>query len=693
MKRNFFALPLLLATSLAQALPGLDPLSEITLPEAASAMVLADVDHDTAFDFIVADAANNASTIYYGAGDGSIDEARTPLSINIDAAFHVLATGDFNNDGWMDIAGVQATDDAIVTWLNAGDGLGGRTFVEGVTLTAGSGIEAIIAGDLDGIAGDDLVVANANDDSVHVFLNNAGTFDAGTEIASGDFPVALALLDVEDDTDNDLLVLNAVDGTLQVFLNAAGTMSSGSTTQAASIASGAGQAFPLAMAVVSVGADPHVVIANLVANEIYSLKADGSGGFDSGSVIASDWHGTPHELSADTTLTDPDAAITFSIDGVVRLPQVLAVGDITGDGHLDVVANAIGRDALLVFPGNGVDGFDAMQLFAAGGGLRSIVVAALDADGYADAAGLAGETVRTLVNQNLPNRAPVAFRRSIVLDECTSQELTMAYDVDGDDLEFGELSLNSDHPIAMEVALPVLEITANDTGGAVSLDVATFQFTMYDGVAFSEVATIDVVAKGNGAPGECEIGTGLEISGEIFAADDLTIVSAGTITGSTITIVVNGVIDLATGGTAVGGGSGSGGSVTISDGSISFDTLTGSGSITVSDGAITIGGDTGVIIPGSIVVVDDGGTVTVENPSESPGNEEEPAGDNDEGVPDDGNVDDSDNDGDGDETTDGETAGGGGNQPGESASDAPTSGGGAWTWLLLPLLFIRRRRS
>lgn len=689
MKGNFrtgVVLCLLMPLSIMAA-PGLDPVIEIALPDAPATSLLADIDQDGVPDFVIA--AHSAHFyVRFGAGGGSIDGSKAVVDVALDTPFHVFTTGDFDADGYPDVAGVHQGENEVSVWLNVDAGGGARAFVHHATLLTGNGVEAIAVANLDGDGSDDLVVANSIDDTLSVFINTAGTFGAGSDIATDDFPVALESADIDNDADSDLLVLNAVSGTLQAFLNTAGTLGLASTTQAASVDGAAAAAFPIALAVADVNSDTHadVVIANLKNDEIYMLSGDGLGEFSGGVIVASHWHDAVLELAAAPSLADPDAAVTFAIGDVARIPRALAFADVTGDGNNDLVVTALANEALRVFPADGLGGFESLQVFATPEDLVDVQLLDLDADGHIDASAIGTGALHVMLNQELANRAPVVLNRSLRLQECTQQEFSYAHDVDGDELIFGDIAITSDHPVGLLEFLPALEIATHDTGDAATLTVANLVFTVTDGVAESRQGALEIVVEGDGAPGDCEAGAGLTL-GSLQAEHTVSISSMNSIdadgisvSGDVITLTAEGSIlgSVTIGGSSGGSGS-SGGVLTLGE-LLGTDGVSAGGTITINNAGdlVTVSGELNVVTTDFIVVVHDGSvSIDEDEDADHTGNDDVIDGND--------NVDGEDLGSDQDDETDTATGGG------SSDAENETSGGGAWFWLGLPLLFLRRR--
>jgi len=649
----------------ASAVPGLDPSSEVLLGAAPSALSVADFNGDGDADIVVATSTTLA--VYFGDGSGGVTEP--PVVTMPVATFHVIAIGDFDGDSNMDVAGIHEDSDNVSVLFGQGDG----NFTGAISLVAQAGPEDLAAFDLNNDGADDLVVANAGADSLTIFLSNHdGTFGAGDHIAAGDFPAVLQVVD------GNVVVLNAVDGTLQVFSNSAGVLTVSSTVPASSIAGTGGAAFPAALASTDLNTDGFndVVVGNLASNELYVLYGDALGNFGNGDVLTSDWHSAAVEIDAD--------ASAYLVDGIARLPKALAFGDVTGDTIDDLVVAAPGRKALLVFPGNGVDGFEAMQVFETEKNLNALAVLDLDASGTADAAGLAADSFQLFVNNDPGNRAPVVFSHVIELAECSRTQHTLAYDVDGDETGFDTVSITSDHPLAFHEFLPQLDVEIFDTGDATSLSVATFEYSVNDGSASSRTGTLEIVVEGNGNPDDCIAGEGLTIV-SLSALDSITIISTNSISGANVQLgTINGNVSLD-----------GGGSICSADGGIDSDYAddSASGTITINSGSLTVGDVPDGDVPqvGAPITIGSNfcGSITVESGAVisiggilvvSPGSVS---------VTGDGSGDSED---DAAPAEDEDATAASGKEPGDE-STATESGGGAWFWLGLPLLLISRRRA
>jgi hypothetical protein len=117
---------------------------------------------DHRLDIATADFGGEPVNVYFGAGDGTMTEARYPLATGM----YAIAVADLDGNGSPDLAVTSAKAPLVSVLFNAGDGTfrGPRTFLEGGTFSKpfATSITGVAIGDLDGDGHFDLAVA-AND--------------------------------------------------------------------------------------------------------------------------------------------------------------------------------------------------------------------------------------------------------------------------------------------------------------------------------------------------------------------------------------------------------------------------------------------------------------------------------------------------------------------------------------------------
>jgi uncharacterized membrane protein len=298
-----------------------------------------------------------------------------------------VAAGDVNGDGNPDLVVTnQCADSACMgrglvgVLLGQGDG----TFRSVVKYDSGGyGAFSVAVGDVNGDGKPDLVVANVcansnctNGGSVAVLLGNGdGTFKAAMSYGSGgENAYSVAVDDVNGDGKPDLLVANycadsecLTDGSVGVLFG------NGDGTFRASVRYDSGAYHTVSVAVGDVNGDgkPDLLVASYCASS--SNCANGSVG-----VLIGNGNGTFR------------AAVSYSSGGYEA--QSVAVGDVNGDGKLDLlVANTIcapndcAAGSVGVLLGNGDGSFQPVVTYDSGGfSAESVAVADVNGDGKPD---------------------------------------------------------------------------------------------------------------------------------------------------------------------------------------------------------------------------------------------------------------------------------------------------------------------
>jgi hypothetical protein len=316
-------------------------------------------------------------TVYYGNGDGTfhID----PI-ISLRAESNAIAAGDLNSDGKTDLVVAEGTsfqpNNFIQVFLGNGDG----TFQSPISYTVGESPDSIAIADLNGDGRVDLAIANESNDVSVLLGNGDGTFRIPTNYVSGVIPVSLAVADFNHDGKLDLATVNGGaaiggGGTIGVLLgNGDGTFQGGLD-----------------------------VDAGLPASSVGVGDLNGDGKLD---VVVAD----PFESQVNVFLRNSDGTFRPPVAYSADFPNWVALADLNGDGILDLVTLDYSNNSVRVFMGKGDGTFGAPVDFPAGSNPKAVKVADLNNDGIPDIIESGSGATVLLGNGDGTFRAPMTIQ-------------------------------------------------------------------------------------------------------------------------------------------------------------------------------------------------------------------------------------------------------------------------------------------
>jgi hypothetical protein len=368
-------------------------------------MVMGDVDKDGDLDLLTANDRSGTVSVRLNDGQGNFTAPTTNPDPAVGRNPASVAIGDVDGDGDLDLLTANYSSHTVSVRLNDGRG----SFSVPATnpeLAVGYFPRSVAVGDVDGDGDLDLLTANfIFGGTVSVRLNDGrGNFSApatNPEPTVGIYPVSVVMGDVDKDGDLDLLAANfhgntemTLDGTVSVRLND-GT---GNFSAPAINPNPAVGIYPSSVVIGDLDGDGDLdlLAANSGSNTVSVRLNDGQGNFL-------------------TPATNPDPIVS-------RFLESITVGDVDGDGDLDLLAANAYSNTVSVRLNDGRGNFSSPPTNpdpAVGDAPYSVVVGDVDGDGDLDllTANQDSNTVSVRLNQPavpLPVR-PAALAGALTL--------------------------------------------------------------------------------------------------------------------------------------------------------------------------------------------------------------------------------------------------------------------------------------
>lgn len=327
-----------------------------------------------------------------------------------------VAVGDVDGDGDLDLLTANSGGGTVSIRLNGGDALGSNTglFSGNQEVAVGSNPTAVVLGDVDGDGDLDLLAVNTSSATVSVRLNSGlGVFSGSQNVAVGNNPLGVAVGDMDGDGDLDLATANTASNTISVRLNG-GDATGSNTGQFSGSQEVPVSSSPFGLSLGDVDADGDLDLLAASGSSTVSVRLNGgdASGSNSGlfsgnqsvavgslplGVALGDVNGDGHPDLLTANYTGGTVSVRLNQGGsstgqfsgsqevaVGNAPRGLALGDVDGDGDLDLLTTNESNDAISLRLNNGQGQFSGGRSVPVGRQPLGLALGDLDGDGDLD---------------------------------------------------------------------------------------------------------------------------------------------------------------------------------------------------------------------------------------------------------------------------------------------------------------------
>ena len=328
-------------------------------------MVTGDWDGDNDLDIVYATANPSGDTLNILSNQGAGDFTATSQTVAVEKPLKLI-TGDWDNDGFLDVASVNENNSVSFYRSN---GTGSIVFQSTVSVTA-DGPASVTVGDWDGDGDLDLAVGQANASNiVSILVNNgSGTFVETSVLSEGYNHFAIISGDWDNDGDRDLAVGNDDSAISIIYNDGAGGFNQADTlwvwgqgTRTSSfIVTDANSDGNTDLIALAIGGVSELSLFINQGNGNFAEATSISVGTDPFGMGTGDWDGdgdidlvVSHGLADTVSFFMNDNTGIYNFSSSIRvtsnIPEFL-IGDWDGDGDLDLaVANSDSTSITIMF--------------------------------------------------------------------------------------------------------------------------------------------------------------------------------------------------------------------------------------------------------------------------------------------------------------------------------------------------------
>ena len=359
----------------------------------------ADLDGDGDLDMVSNHRSSSMSTllVVMNSGDGSFE---TPVLMDVPGRIYHTDLGDFDGDRDLDIVTVNSSE--LLIFRNVGDGTYGDPAIH--ELPEGADARFVVAGDLNGDGGSDLVIANRSSTTISILMNENGmkkndgepTFAVPVNLEVSEDPAWLTTNDLDRDGDLDVVALSKKNG----FEDFSILLNEGDGTFSEAVKYPVKASLPSRMGAADLNGDGFPDLVGMTGRKFSVLmnKGDGTGTFE------------------DAVLHDTS----------VTLQKGFAIDDFDGDGDVDLALGAKTSESsklVRVYRNDGNGVFPTFDSFDVGHQALCLEPGDFDKNGTIDLATCTFTPDTLTIFTNLPEKSQSVTTNTIQLLGCERPEL------------------------------------------------------------------------------------------------------------------------------------------------------------------------------------------------------------------------------------------------------------------------------